>query len=179
MQRLRVVQTAGGHPDVWSISELRILFEGRDLTREPSWRLRADPNPWDVQSAFDNSPVTRWSAAESIRPGMSVEVDLAQPRLIDAVRLECSSDQYQVRLKLEMMDASGRWVAIGGEPSDTEAKPLGGLRRAAIEELKRANVDYLLVDDQDYGAADFRNRTAEWGLQLIDDKGGVKLYKAE
>jgi hypothetical protein len=179
IQKLRVTQTAGPNTDVWNISEFRILGAGKELAREPSWRLRANPNPWDVQSAFDNSPVTRWSAAEPLRPGMFVEVDVAQPRMIDAVRLECSRDQYQVRLKLEILDASGRWVQIGGEPSDGEAKPLAGLRRAAIEEMKRANVDYLLVDETDYGAADFRNRTAEWGLQLIDDKGGVKLYRAE
>ena len=110
---------------------------------------------------------------------MFVEVDLAQARMLDTVRLECSRDQYQVRLKLEMMDSNGRWVQIGGEPSDGDAKPLAGLRKAAMAELKRANVNYLLVDETDYGAADFRNRAAEWGLQLIDDKGGVKLYRAE
>jgi hypothetical protein len=110
---------------------------------------------------------------------MFVEVDMAQPRMIDAVRLECSRDQYQVRLKLETMDGSARWAQIGGEPSDGEANPLAGLRRAAIQEMKRASVDYLVVDETDFGAADFRNRAAEWGLQLIDDKGGVKLYRLE
>jgi len=93
--------------------------------------------------------------------------------------MECSRDQYQVRLKLETINSAGQWVTVGGEPSDGEAKPLAGLRRAAIQEFKRANVDYLLIDDTDFGAADFRNRTTEWGLRLIDDKGGMKLYKAE
>ena len=179
IQKLRVVQTAVHGLDVWSISEFRILSAGKELDRESSWKLRAHPNPWDVQSAFDNSPVTRWSAAESIEPGMFVEVDLAKSREIDTVRLECSRDQYQVRLKLERMESNGSWVQIGGEPSDGEAKQKGGLRKAAIAELKRAGVDYLLVDQTEYGAADFRDRTAEWGLQLIDDKGGAKLYRAE
>ena len=179
VRKLRVVQTAVHDLDVWSISEFRILSAGKELDRERGWRLRANPNPWDVQSAFDNSPVTRWSSAESIHPGMFVEVDLAQARMLDTVRLECSRDQYQVRLNLEAMDSNGRWVRIGGEPSDGDAKPLAGLRKAAMAELKRANVNYLLVDETDYGAADFRNRAAEWGLQLIDDKGGVKLYHAE
>jgi len=179
IRKLRVAQTAMHNLDVWSISEFRILFAGKELAREPSWLLRASPNPWDVQSAFDNSPVTRWSAAEPIHPGMLVEVDLAQPRKVDEVRLECSRDQYQVRLKLEAMDGHGQWVQIGGEPSDGEAKPLAGLRNAATAELKRASVDYLLVDEVDYGATDFRDRTAEWGLRLMDDKGGVKLYRVE
>ncbi len=179
IRKLRIVQTAAHNLDVWSISEVRILSMGKELDREAGWRLRANPNPWDVQSAFDNSPLTRWSSAEPIHPGMFVEVDLARSRTVDAVRLESSRDQYQVRLKLETMDSNGRWVQIGREPSDGEAKPLAGLRKAAISELKRAGVEYLLVDEADYGSADFRNRTFEWGLQLIDDKGGAKLYRAE
>ncbi len=179
IQKLRVVQTAVHNQDVWSISEFRIFSEGKELERQADWRLRANPNPWDVQNAFDNSPLTRWTSAEPIQPGMFVEADLPKARTIDSVRLECSRDQYQVRLKLEWMDGSGRWIQIGGELSDGEAKPLAGLRKAAISELKRAGVDYLLVDDADYGASDFRNRTFEWGLQLIDDKGGAKLYRAE
>ncbi|MEO8130577.1 MAG: hypothetical protein ABI822_25980, partial [Bryobacteraceae bacterium] len=179
VQKLRVLQIAPKNSDVWSISEFRILSAGMELAREPSWRLRANPNPWDVQSAFDNSLVTRWSAAEPIRPGMAVEVDLGQPRRLDEVRLECSRDQYQVRLTLEAMDSHGQWAQIGGEPSDGEPKPVGGLRKAAMAEVKRAGVDYLLVDETDYGSADFRDRTEQWGLRLVDDKGGVKLYRAE
>jgi hypothetical protein len=179
IQKLRVVQTAQHPIDIWSISEFRIFSSNREFTREPSWQLRAFPNPWDVQSAFDNSPVTRWSAAEPIHPGMFVEVDLAQPRTIDMVRLECSRDQYQVRLKLETPDGAGNWKSLGDNPADSEAKPLAGLRKAAVEEFKRAGVDYILVDDSDFRASDFRNRTTEWGLRMIDEKGGVRLYRAE
>ncbi len=179
IQKLRVVQTTATQSDIWSVSELRILSSGKELTREPSWRLHASPNPWDVQSAFDNCPVTRWSSSEPMHSGMFVEVDLAQPRTIDAVRLESSRDQYQVRLKLEFLDTAGRWTAIGGEPSDFEIKPFGGQRKAAVAELKRAGVDYLLLDDNDYHASDYRNRAEEWGLQLIDEKAGARLYRAE
>ncbi len=179
LQKVRVVQTAPSGTDIWTISEFRVLSAGRELQRESTWRLRANPNPWDVQMAFDNSPVTRWSAAEPLHAGMFIEANLARTRIIDVVRLECSRDQYQVRLTLEIMNNTGHWTPIAGEPAESEAKPLAGLRKAAVQELKRNNVDYILVDDQDYGAADFRNRTAEWGLQLIDEKAGVRLYKAE
>jgi hypothetical protein len=107
------------------------------------------------------------------------EVDLAQPRTVDMVRLECSRDQYQVRLKLETPDRAGNWKSLGDNPSESDGKSLAGLRKAAVEEFKRAGVDYILVDDTDFGAGDFRNRTAEWGLQMIDEKGGVRLYRAE
>ena len=179
IRKIRVVQTAQHPIDIWNISEFRIFSSGRELTRESSWRLHANPNPWDVQSAFDNSPLTRWSAAEPLHPGMFVEVDLAQPRTIDMVRLECSRDQYQVRLKLETQDTAGNWKSLGDNPAESDAKPLAGLRKAAVEEFKRAGVDYILVDDTDFGAGDFRNRTSEWGLRMIDEKGGVRLYRAE
>ena len=60
LRRVRVVQTASVPEAQWSVAELRVFAGGRELPRDPDWRLTAHPNPWDVQLAFDNSPVTRW-----------------------------------------------------------------------------------------------------------------------
>jgi hypothetical protein len=42
-------------------------------------RVRANPNPWDVQMAFDNSPATRWRSWRKIEPGMFIETDFGRP----------------------------------------------------------------------------------------------------
>ncbi len=179
VRRIRVVQMAAGGSDIFSISEFRVYSQGRELPREGAWRLRSNPNPWDVQSAFDNSPITRWSSREAIHAGMFVEVDFGEPRPIDFVRLECSRDQYQVRLGLEFDDGSGAWKPLSNTPVETDLPRFAGLRRAAVEEVKRLGVSYILVHDDDFRASDFADFTALWGLRMVDSKGAAKLYKAE
>jgi hypothetical protein len=110
---------------------------------------------------------------------MFVEVDFGRAETIDFVRLECARDQYQVRLRLEMLDESGAWKVLGGAPVETDLPRFEGLRRAAVEEVKRLGVEYILVHDDDFRASDFENFTEVWGLRLVDSKGAAKLYKAE
>src|SRR6185369_3350979 len=71
---LRVVQTARGD-DTWSISEFRVFRGAEELPRAPEWRLTAQPYPWGVQDAFDNSLVTFWLCGEKLKPGQFVQVD--------------------------------------------------------------------------------------------------------
>ena len=78
VRRMRVVQTAQAlPPEQWSVHELRFLNHGVEIARRPEWRLRAWPNPWEVQLAFDNSAVTRWRSWEVAFPGMFMDVDSA------------------------------------------------------------------------------------------------------
>lgn len=179
VRKLRVVQTAEGGPDLWSVSELRVFHGDRELPREPRWRLRAHPNPWDVQMAFDNSPATRWRSWQSLFPGMFIEIDFGRAETADRVVLECSHDQYKIRLKLERQDESGQWIAIADEPeANDRAAPLG-LRRAAAEELKLRGIRYLLAYDFDFGAEDFRTKASLWGITFIAERNGARLYRID
>src|SRR5262249_25432800 len=103
---LRVGQTNSGS-DLWSIHELRIFERGRELPRRPAWRLRARPYPWRIQDAFDNSLVTFWMSGDSLRPGMYVQVDFGGSEQADAVEIDTSPNQWQVRLQLEGRQVSG------------------------------------------------------------------------
>src|SRR5665811_2449488 len=62
---VRQVNIASG-TDFWTVSEMRLRFQGRELTRSPAWRLSAWPNGWEVQLAFDNNYATRWSTWEAL-----------------------------------------------------------------------------------------------------------------
>jgi hypothetical protein len=57
--------------------------------------------------------------------------------------------------------------------------PLKGLRRAAMEEFKRAGVEYFVVDDSDFGASDFRGNAALWGIKEVSQTMTVRLYHVE
>lgn len=61
LRSVRIVQTSrDAKRNYWSISEFRVFSGGRELPRDPRWRLRASPNPFEIQLAFDNNPMTRW-----------------------------------------------------------------------------------------------------------------------
>src|SRR5439155_1002525 len=150
-----------------------------ELPRANDWKLRARPNPWDVQLAFDNSPVTRWRSGETLYPGMYMSVEFVSPELSDSVLLECPHDQYKIRLKLEGMDDAGKWKELAGAPEESEGQPQLGLRRAAIEEVKARGIKYLLIGDSDFVARDFKARSARWGITLLGEHNNSKLYRAD
>lgn len=177
LRKVRVVQTASGGPDFWSVGEMRVYYGPRELPRAPEWRLRASPNPWDVQMAFDNSPATRWSSVQALYPGMFLEVDFGRAERVDEVLLECSHDQYKIRLRLEGEDAAGKRVDLAEAPEARDAPDIVGLRRAAAEELKSRGIGYILVFDDDFGADDYRTRRQEWGIEAAGEAAGVTVYR--
>jgi Dolichyl-phosphate-mannose-protein mannosyltransferase len=188
LRALRVVQTnagATGSPhgspngseDTWSIHEFRIYQGERELPRAPEWRVTAQPYPWSIQDAFDNSLVTFWLAGETLRPGQFVQVDFHGERAADAVELEAAPNQWAVRLKLEGQDGAGRWRLLAAAPTPGDASRPLGLRRAVARELKRRGIDYLLVFDTDNGADDLRLNADLWGIRAVGDYQGARLYQ--
>jgi hypothetical protein len=178
VRRLRVLQTAQvEYPEQWNVHEVRFFHKGVELPRAPDWRLRAWPNPWDVQLAFDNSPATRWRSWETAFPGMYIDTDFGKPEVVDEVRLETSPDYLRIRLQLEQLDESGKWIKIAGEPEERVVEVQASIRRAATFNLHAHGVDYVLMGDQDYGAEDMRDDPESWGLQQIASGYGARLYK--
>jgi hypothetical protein len=178
LRALRVIQTARSK-DIWSVSELSIYSAGKELPRVPQWRLRARPNPWDVQKALDNSVLSRWTAGESSVAGMFLEVDFGRSEPVDSVVLRSTRDQDGVRLRLDGRLESGEWTTLRGEPDRVEEAPLplAALRRGVAEEFKNARVEYLLIHDGEWGADEFRRYPEGWGLELLGETGGARLYR--
>jgi len=124
--------------------------------------------------------VTRWRSWETLRPGMFVEIDFGKDEVVDTVRLECSRDQDKSRVKLEGQTTSGRWKLLAAAPEYVDLpSPLLGLRRAAAEEFKARGVRYILAWDSDYAATDLRTRTATWGITMLAERGGARLYRID
>jgi hypothetical protein len=168
LSAVRVVQTEKAKDAQWSMAEMRAFQGSAELPRLPEWRLSAHPNPWDVQMAFDNSPVTRWRSWQVAEPGMFVQIDFGHLQRLDAVALE-SSAEYQTKVKLEGLDKSGNWSIILDHPEET-SRPIGvNLRRAATEELKARGVHYILVEQADIRSDDFRKYAGLWGMKCIGE----------
>jgi F5/8 type C domain len=176
LRKLRVVQTASLPNNQWSITELRIFSGPREMARDPAWRLTARPNPWDVQMAFDNSPVTRWRSWQPADPGMYVEVDFGRTQSVSQVVVESSADTGDAKVKLEGADAGGAWVTLSDQPLLSTQPVHSSLRLAATAELKARGIRYLLIKPENPGASDLGRYAPFWGLTVAGSIGDVRLF---
>lgn len=181
LRKLRAVQTASLPGLQWSIAELRVFANGpgnvaTELPRDPAWRLTAHPNPWDVQLAFDNSPVTRWRSWQPAAPGMFVEIDFGRLQSANAVAVHTSDDTGPAQVKIEGMGADGKWVTLSDQPMESRQPIKSSLRLAAIDELKARGIHYLLIMPENPGASDLQRYPASWGLTVAGKVGDVTLF---
>jgi hypothetical protein len=179
VRRLRVLETGiVDDPDTqWSVHELRFFHRGVEIPRRPEWRLRAWPNPWEVQLAFDNSLATRWRTWESVKPGDYLDVDFGADQEVNEVRIETSSDYSAMQLQIETLNVSGRWELVAKNPKAAAVQPKFSIRLAATYEMKAHGLHYFLVGDSDFGADDFREDPEAWGLTQVASGYGIRIYK--
>jgi len=179
LRKLRVVQTANLPNNQWSISELRVFNGAMELPRDPAWRLRAHPNPWDVQLAFDNTPVTRWRSWESAAPGMYVEVDFGKLESVSAVTVQSSDDDGDIKMKLEGAGSDGNWITLADHAVESHQNTRASLRMAATNELKVRGIRYVVIKSDNPGAEDYRRYPSYWGLKLEGISGETRLYRIQ
>jgi hypothetical protein len=177
LRGVRVIQTALGQRDQWIVAEMRVLRSGAELPRSPQWRLRSRPNPWYAQLAFDNSPVTAWTSADIVAPGMYLELDFGRAETLDAVVVETRGQQGEIQLRLDGLDASGRWKELAAQPRFGEGSLPAGLRRAATEELKARGIRYMVIFDDDWQATDFMMNSYQWGIRQLAELNRARLYE--
>ena len=174
LQAIRVVQTTSSRGE-WRIHELR-AFDGTLPISRNSWQVTANPFPWGIEDAFDNNYATFWRCGDKLRPGMYVEADFNGARQLDSVLIETAPNQPGMHLQLMGQNAAGQWKTLAAE-ADISNADAPELRRAAVQELKRRGVDYVLLFDADVAAEDFRRNTALWGVREVGQANGAKLYQ--
>ncbi len=180
LRAIRVVQTEKAKDAQWGIAELRVFDGESELPRLAEWRLSAHPNPWDVQMAFDNSPVTRWRSWQVAGPGMFVQVDFGHAQKVDEVVVESGDEGYQTKVKLEGLDPQGKWATILDQPVETSSPTRVNLRLAAASEFKARGIRYLLIEKGDIRSEDFQLYTKLWGMKCIGNWNSVAwLYHIE
>lgn len=179
VRKIRAVTTTGKADVMWSVAEVRIGNQGKELARAPQWRLTAHPNPWDVQLAFDNSPSTRWRSWQPAEPGMFLQVDFGGAQTVDTIALEMASDWWDPGIRIEGQEESGKWTTLSDRGTVTDRAVRANLRMGATAELKARGVRYLLIGNDDIGAEDFQQRASYWGIRFLDEKGYMRLYYIE
>jgi hypothetical protein len=176
--RIRAVLFEARPDQVWSITELRLLYEGRELPRSPLWRIRAVPDPWEAPFAFDNSPVSKWSSEQYGPRGAFLEIGFDRPVTLDAVLLECPPDSPEgIGIRAEI--APHRSLFLPASIRVTEVPPPPGMRRAAVKLAREYGFDYLVLSQRDYFADDFEKYSHYWGIHNVAKTGDWTLYHLE
>ena len=176
VRKIRLLQQGSSENMIWSVTELRVFRQDIETPRAAEWRLRVSHNPWEVQLAFDNNRVTRWTSGQTFSPGMWLELNFGKEESIDSVILECS-DQPGTRMRLEFESAPGRWEALAGDPVIEHRRSPTGLRSAAAATLKLNHVYWLLLNTQDRIAEDVSAHPEAWGLRPVASDGDWRLYR--
>ncbi len=178
--RFRLLQT--GSVDFkeiqWGVHEMRFFHQGVEIPRQSDWRLRAWPNPWDVQYAFDGSLATRWRTWETVKPGDYLDVDFGRNEPVDEIRLDTAADCTASHLEVQAMDANGQWRTLNQSPDYVASDHSKySLRLAATYEMKQHGLHYLLIGEDFSGASDFQDDPEAWGLTPVVSGEGIQLYK--
>jgi hypothetical protein len=161
---------------MWSVSEFRVFSNGKPLLPDANWRLSARPNPWEIPLAFDDRPVTRWRSWEPGRPGMYIEVDFGKTVTIDEAWMITTPDALETQVDLRGMDSEGEWCTLPARRSALNLPISGNIRREAVRALVASGVHYMLVSPSAFGASDFSNSPTQWGIRLVGESNGTRLY---
>jgi hypothetical protein len=112
---------------------------------------------------------------------MFVEVDFSQAVAIDQVAADCTRDQEGMNMRFEYEAAPGEWRTIAEHAKVYDIPEPEAMRRAAIQEVERSHVHWLLIHDLEHerGAGDFYRYQKLWGIRLVAAEGQYKLYHLE
>jgi hypothetical protein len=174
---VRVVNIASA-PDFWTVSEMRLRLQGRELPRSAEWRISGSPNGWEAPLAFDNSYATRWSTWEAMAPHAHLQVDFPAPQRIDEIVLECEP-AWKARVQVEILLDTGRWVALTDTPEFVKTDFPPGIRRAATREMKALGLRFLLVNEGDLVYADMKKYPSFWGITQLAEVNATHFYRID
>jgi len=107
------------------------------------------------------------------RPILQVRPQSAE--LADAVTIQTSLYQRDVKLKLEGLDSSGPWRLLSTPGSARRTGP--DLRPAAIQQVKSRGIRYLLSFENEGETRDFRLHPDLWGIREVAHNKDARLYQ--
>ena len=172
----RLVQDVANPVDQWYVNDLSAYSGNYELERDADWHLSASSAPWFLPNAFDGEPLTWWQSGEGLRPGQFIQVDWPRVHVFDRVVVESGFIEQSGRLHLQILE-DGQWRDAAAKPSTYEVPAPLGLRRQATIEVRKRGVGWIMIGDQDFGAADYFARQPEWGIELVGAASGRKLYR--
>ena len=174
LRGLRLVQLGTGR-DAWSIHEVQVLDDGRELPRGADWKLAAKPFPWGIENGFDGRLASLWLSGDPLRPGQFVSLEWQKAGEVDSVILSMAY-QPDLQLKLEGLGPGG-WRDLDASLETDQVAPLPDFRRQVTAELRGRHIDYLLIFDGEPGAQDLQANRLLWPVREVGEFQGARLYE--
>lgn len=154
----------------------RVQWRIHDAYVRDSGRAVALQTTADTVDALDGNPITFWRAGDLLAPGQSFEMNFQGKLAVDSVLLVTAPDQRDVQLKLEGRDPPGAWHMLSAAPETSEV-PGPDLRPAAIQQLKRRGIGYLLSFEDEGETRDLRLHADLWGILEVAHNKDARLYR--
>lgn len=176
LRGFRLVQSESGG-EQWRIHELR-AFNGAAELKRAKWSVTANPFPWRAERALDGNLVTFWISGDPLRAGAKFEVQFNAPSPMDALLIETSPNQPHLKLRLYGETPQNEWRQLSADP-DISVTPAPDLRRAAVEELKRRGIGYVLLFESDELAKPVREAGPQAGMTIVGQASGGTLYRLQ
>ena len=109
---------------------------------------------------------------------MWIEVDFGREQPVDQVRVELSEIEWEDACALETMDANGAWTPLARDHEELrQADTPGRCAGPPTYEAAPGGVDYFLIKDDRFGAKDYAEYQASWGLTRLEHASGASLYR--
>jgi hypothetical protein len=141
------IEVARDTHDTWSVNEIEPRPKSIVCSRMP----------WDAALAMDGNLASRYRTWGPARKGDACVLTGAGPWTLFG-----SSDQWDVELR--------------GCARSVEAQAID-YRREARRFFLAQGVRYLAIDAPDQGSADMKENPQLWGLDLIAERGTMRLYR--
>ena len=173
---VRVDQARDHNATSWSVSEVRVLSNGRPIRASPQWIARAQPLPWHADRLVDGNPFTKWSSRQPAASGMELEIRFDRSISVDGVELmhPRGAVATQATLEFAVLTPAGAWERVRPESFEfvgTEVAP-GAACTSAAAQLRQHGIDYVVfnMDPRDPYFPQARAVASEpgrWGLRKV------------
>jgi hypothetical protein len=179
-RRLRGLRLRTAQADAalcWRIGEIDLYLDNRLLPR-PAARLEPFSNPWDAAMAWDSSVATAWEAHEALAPGQTFDIEFDSPATLDEVRAGVSLIQPTNVQLLELRPGAAPQLLTGTAAVRDRLLP-ENLRREAVLAALHMGCRWMFVRRGGVGESDFLDHRAEWGITLVAEHDGHRLYRLD
>jgi hypothetical protein len=182
LSKLRLVAGTKTYGDL-RVSEVRFFNGAGEIPRDAKWRLSASANPWEIQRAFDNGPVSWWTSGQYGEPGLWLEVDFGGPVEMDRVRIEQNADQRWIEIRPTAWSATaggeGAWRDLPFRETGVEEAAPTDVRMEVRDELRQMGIRWILIRDGNAAAQSLRTDSPSWGVTEIAETTGFQLWRLD
>ena len=159
------------------MNSIDLMSSGKRIEIRAGWEATVSTNPWELPLAFDNNPVSRWSARKPADRGFFIHADIANPVIADSLRVLWPAEDQIANMRFDIC-ANGAWQTVS---TKTLVGPELNLRPSAVAMLRKAGITHILAAAYYEGIGligdKMVNEAADWNLEVVTNLNEVYLLK--